>query len=150
MDTDPDPAKWCRSDRIRIHNTANDSDVNWSHSASPSQQELLVPFVIIIYLPYRTYETILCSIFRGSVIELSSINYSYSLVGAQVSLEARLEDERKTAMEVREKFSRFFWRPLKGAWHEIFDFRFSSWISFLEPLGPIWAFFNFYKNSRRY
>jgi hypothetical protein len=58
--------------------------------------------------------------------------------GAQVSLEARLEDERKTAMEVREKCSSFFWRPLKGAWHEIFDFRFSSWISFLEPLGPVW------------
>jgi hypothetical protein len=35
------------------------------------------------------------------------------LWGAQVSLEARLEDERKTAMEVREKFLVFFLKTFK-------------------------------------
>jgi hypothetical protein len=40
---------------------------------------------------------------------------------------------------------------LKGQCHEIFDFRFSTWISF--PKAPdytIRAVFNFFKNSRRY
>jgi hypothetical protein len=38
--------------------------------------------------------------------------------------------------------------PLKGHCHEIFDFRFSTWISF--PLAPdytIGAVLNFFKNS---
>ncbi len=39
----------------------------------------------------------------------------------------------------------------KGVWHEIFDFRFFSWISV--PQAPMYSFgavLNFFENSRRY
>ncbi len=40
---------------------------------------------------------------------------------------------------------------LNGVWHEIFDFRLFSWISFRQaPEYPIGAMLNFYENSRRY
>ncbi len=40
---------------------------------------------------------------------------------------------------------------LKGVWHEIFDFKFFSWISVPQaPKYSIEAFLNFFENSRRY
>jgi len=38
LDVDPDPAKWCRSDRIRIHNTENAKESN-SFSKNKKQIE---------------------------------------------------------------------------------------------------------------
>jgi hypothetical protein len=41
--------------------------------------------------------------------------------------------------------------PLKGQYHEIFDFRFSTWISFPQaPDYTLRAVLNFFENSGRY